>query len=265
MSKDHFTDSALSRPLYTGERQRTRTTALNAAKVSGGNVADQIAALVSDIPHDAVVDVGCGRGTTTHRITTQAMPKLLFGVDLSRDLLAQASRRYSFPSRTQLICANFTRLPFGDSSIDCVIAAFCLYHAPEPVVVLRELSRVTRPGGRVVIATKSVESYAELSGLVSTGLTTSVQPIGSLYKSFCNENAVANCESVGLDMDYVDVQAHKYRFTEPRSLAAYVSTIPLYEHLGDSLQPVIREPFRAIGSTFAMSSSVMVATGVVPS
>ncbi|GAB3860812.1 hypothetical protein GCM10027610_102370 [Dactylosporangium cerinum] len=50
-----------------------------------------------------------------------------------------------------LVLADAGRLPFADGSVDAVFAAGLVMHLPDPVDGLRELARVTRAGGRLVL------------------------------------------------------------------------------------------------------------------
>jgi ubiquinone/menaquinone biosynthesis C-methylase UbiE len=46
---------------------------------------------------------------------------------------------------------DLQHLPLDDASADVVVANMALHHAPDPVAMLREMARVCKPGGRVVI------------------------------------------------------------------------------------------------------------------
>jgi ubiquinone/menaquinone biosynthesis C-methylase UbiE len=71
------------------------------------------------------------------------------GVDLSLVMLAQARRR--LPSCVLLVAADAEALPFASGSFDSVVSSSSFHYWPAPADGLRELHRVMRPGGRVVI------------------------------------------------------------------------------------------------------------------
>jgi demethylmenaquinone methyltransferase/2-methoxy-6-polyprenyl-1,4-benzoquinol methylase len=90
-----------------------------------------------------VVDLAGGSG----RVGRELAPDYDVTVyDLSRPMLRQA-RRHGLPA----VQATATRLPLPDESVDAVVIADAYHHLPEPGVVLREVVRVLRPGGVVVV------------------------------------------------------------------------------------------------------------------
>ena len=74
------------------------------------------------------------------------------GVDLSRGMLAEAARRAAALKRPiALVQADAECLPFADASFDTVAISLALCTVPDPVAAMRELARVCRPDGRVVL------------------------------------------------------------------------------------------------------------------
>ena len=63
--------------------------------------------------------------------------------------------------------ADATALPLRDGAADLTLAAHMLYHVPDPAEALRELRRVTRPGGRVVIVLNGAGHLRELRAAVA--------------------------------------------------------------------------------------------------
>lgn len=99
-----------------------------------------------------VLDLGCGDGTTAVP-AAQAGAEVL-GVDIARNLVAAGNRR-----ATELGLSNCrfqegdaTNLqPIPDRAFDLVVSIFGAMFAPKPFDVAREMVRVTRPGGRIVM------------------------------------------------------------------------------------------------------------------
>ncbi|WP_421694056.1 class I SAM-dependent methyltransferase [Aestuariivirga sp.] len=76
------------------------------------------------------------------------------GIDLSPDMLARARERVARGSQGNieaLIEMDATALAFPDCSFDVTVAMFVMTVVPEPQAVMRELARVTKPGGTVLI------------------------------------------------------------------------------------------------------------------
>jgi phosphatidylethanolamine/phosphatidyl-N-methylethanolamine N-methyltransferase len=76
------------------------------------------------------------------------------GVDLSPDMLKRARERIAkrrVHNVEALIEMDATKLAFADASFDIAVAMYVMTVVPEPVAVMQELARVTKPGGRVLI------------------------------------------------------------------------------------------------------------------
>lgn len=74
------------------------------------------------------------------------------GVDFSGGMLERARERAAGLGRpVALVQADAARLPFADASFDSVGVSLALCTVPDPVAALREIGRVCRPGGRVVL------------------------------------------------------------------------------------------------------------------
>lgn len=99
-----------------------------------------------DRPDQTVVEVGCGTGRLAAHLTGRTATVL--GVDSSLAMLAVATRRA--PGR--LICADGRRLPLPDGVADVAITIATLEFT-DASVVLDELARITRPGGRIIALT----------------------------------------------------------------------------------------------------------------
>ncbi|KAB8185960.1 class I SAM-dependent methyltransferase [Microbispora catharanthi] len=98
-----------------------------------------------------VLDAGCGTG--------RAFPLLrdavgaaghVVGVDVTPEMIRSARERGRGESG-RLVIADVGRLPLRDGVADGVLASGLISHVLQPVAVLSELARVTRPGGRLAL------------------------------------------------------------------------------------------------------------------
>jgi len=113
--------------------------------------APRVAAAAGIGPGDRVLDVACGTGVLTRAAAARAAPGGdVTGLDLDTGMLAVAAR--VSPPELRWQQGSATALPFADGSFDAVVSQFGLMFFPEPVVALREMMRVLRPGGRLAVA-----------------------------------------------------------------------------------------------------------------
>jgi demethylmenaquinone methyltransferase/2-methoxy-6-polyprenyl-1,4-benzoquinol methylase len=97
-------------------------------------------------PGERVLDVGAGTGVSTEELTRSGA--FAVGADLSVGML-QAGR--SAHRTVPLVAGDALRLPFPDGSFDAVTISFALRNVVDTAAALRELGRVTRKGGRLVV------------------------------------------------------------------------------------------------------------------
>jgi demethylmenaquinone methyltransferase/2-methoxy-6-polyprenyl-1,4-benzoquinol methylase len=97
---------------------------------------------------DRVLDVGCGTGETTAHLLRRASD--VHGVDLSARQLGAASEKDDLRG-AQFVRADAGRLPYADDAFDRVASVGSILYWEDPVATLREVRRVTRPGGTVLV------------------------------------------------------------------------------------------------------------------
>jgi len=97
-----------------------------------------------------VLEVGCGSGVVLRDLAPRVGPRgVVVGVDVSRTILQTARRLCRADKRITLRHAHGGRLPFAAARFDTTLALTVILHVAEPLAVVREMARVTRPGGRV--------------------------------------------------------------------------------------------------------------------
>ena len=96
-------------------------------------------------PGERILEVGCGPGFVLAETKAAA---LAVGVDVSPKMLHAAASR---AAQARVVRAAVERLPFSGNRFDLAYCRSVLHHALEPGAMVREMARVTRTGGRVVI------------------------------------------------------------------------------------------------------------------
>jgi len=101
-----------------------------------------------------VLDVGSGTGADACQIAERVGPSgSVVGVDHSPDMIAEGRRRAAEAQLpVEFVEGDAQALDFPDASFDRARAERVLIHLPDPVAAVRELARVTRPGGLVVLS-----------------------------------------------------------------------------------------------------------------
>lgn len=93
-----------------------------------------------------VVDVGCGPGALTGELVERLGPEAVAAVDPSEPFVEAVRERYP---GVAVRCAPAEELPFASGSFDVALAQLVVHFMTDPVAGLREMARVTRPGGVV--------------------------------------------------------------------------------------------------------------------
>jgi len=96
---------------------------------------------------ERALDSGCGAGALAFALAP--FVGSVVGVDLSEELVAVG--RELAPPNCELIVGDATHLPFEYGSFDVAGCMRVLHHSRRPELVVSELARVTRPGGRILL------------------------------------------------------------------------------------------------------------------
>lgn len=135
-----------------------------------GPIYDRLAAvLVARSPGPVAgrhaLDVGAGTGAASRALLAAGAVGVV-ALDSAAGMLAHGRQR-----RPPAVVGDAVALPFVAAAFDVAIAAFSLNHLPEPAAGLREMTRVTRPGGSMVIATYASDDSHPVKAAVESALT----------------------------------------------------------------------------------------------
>ena len=104
-------------------------------------------------PGECALDVCCGTGDFAFELANRVGESgSVIGVDFSAPMieLARCKAQKMHCDNTSFSVANVCKLPFPDNSFDCVTVGFGLRNVADIDLALAEMSRVVKPGGRVV-------------------------------------------------------------------------------------------------------------------
>ena len=108
-----------------------------------------------DIRDDfTILDVGCGGGRTVDRLAAIVTGGKVAGVDYSEESVAtsrETNQRWIAQGRVDIQQGSVSQLPYADETFDLVTAVETHYYWPDLEQDLREIRRVLKPTGRVVL------------------------------------------------------------------------------------------------------------------
>ncbi|MDH6141251.1 demethylmenaquinone methyltransferase/2-methoxy-6-polyprenyl-1,4-benzoquinol methylase [Kitasatospora sp. GP30] len=137
-----------------------------------------VAEAVAAEPGQLVLDLGAGTGTSS--LPFQEAGAQVVPCDFSIGMLAEGKRRHP---ELALTAGDATRLPFADGSFDAVTISFALRNVQETEAALREMLRVTKPGGKVVICEFSTPTWSPFRTVYTEYLMRALPPVATRVSS----------------------------------------------------------------------------------
>jgi ubiquinone/menaquinone biosynthesis C-methylase UbiE len=133
-------------------RERFAKTADRVAALQDARAAEleqRVVRFVAPTGEERALDSGTGSGALAFALAPHV--REVVGVDLVPELLERArARAERFPNAT-FVEGDATKLPFDYASFDLAGSLRTLHHIPRPELAVAELTRVTRPGGRLLV------------------------------------------------------------------------------------------------------------------
>ncbi len=146
-------------------------------------------------PGSRLLDVATGTGAQAFAFAGKV--REVVGIDLSEAMLRGARRKNRFGNVT-FLQADAADLPFEDESFDASCVSFALHEMPVSIRerVIREMARVTKPGGSVIVV-----DYALPRNRVASSLAYHIIKLYERdhYASFVNADVAALLESAGVE------------------------------------------------------------------
>ncbi|MEN3342889.1 MAG: hypothetical protein V7644_2293 [Actinomycetota bacterium] len=112
-------------------------------------LAERVSAFVEPHRDERALDVGTGAGALA--LALAPLVASVVGVDRVQELLSLARERAAAFGNVVFVEGDATALPFADDSFDLAGTLRTLHHVPRPELVVAELARVTRRGGRLLV------------------------------------------------------------------------------------------------------------------
>jgi ubiquinone/menaquinone biosynthesis C-methylase UbiE len=146
---------------------------------------------------ETVADVGCGNGMYLAELARRRHSGRILGVDLSAGML-QAARARAAAAGTvpvALAAGDAAELPMASDVADVTLAMHMLYHVPDLLAAARELRRVTREGGRVLVILNGPDHLRELRDLVAAAAADVGLPEGATWAEMAADGLVLSLDT----------------------------------------------------------------------
>ena len=179
-----------------------------------------------------VLDLGCGDGTTA--LPAARVGANVRGVDIAANLVEAGNRR------AQQLGITNCRFEEGDASdlheidddsFDLVISIFGAMFAPKPFDVAKEIVRVTRPGGQIVMGNWIPDDPTMVAQLLKISSSYAPPPPEGFVSPMTwgiEEKVIERFTSAGVPDQRISFQRDTYTFNYPDSPSAYLAEFRMY-------------------------------------
>jgi SAM-dependent methyltransferase len=174
-----------------------------------------------------VLDLGCGDGTTA--VPEAQLGANVLGVDIARNLVAAGNARAESFGLTNLRFqeGDATDLKdLADDSFDLVVSIFGAMFAPRPFDVAKEVVRVTRPGGRIVMGNWIPNDPTFVAQLLRISTSYSPPPPDGFISPMTwgiEENVVERFGAAGIPAESVTCERTMFLFETPSTPSEYLA------------------------------------------
>ena len=199
-------------------------TRIAAAMREGG---EMLVATLGVTPGLDVLDLGCGDGTTA--VPEAQLGANVLGVDIAENLVAAgnaraeqfglANLRFQWGDATDL-------KDLGDDSFDLVVSIFGAMFAPRPFDVAKEVVRVTRPGGRIVMGNWIPNDPTFVAQLLRVSMAYSPPPPEGFVSPMTwgiEENVLERFGAAGIPAENITCERTMFLFESPRTPSEYLA------------------------------------------
>jgi SAM-dependent methyltransferase len=179
-----------------------------------------------------VLDLGCGNGTTA--LPAARLGANVLGVDIASNLVAAGNKRVEAEG---LANCKFQEGDASDlnelsnDSFDLVVSIFGAMFAPKPFDVAKEMVRVTRPGGRIVMGNWIPNDPTLVAQILKVSSAYTPPPPEGFVSPMTwgiESNVTERFEKAGIPADKVSFARETFTFDSPSSPAEYVDVFRQY-------------------------------------
>jgi ubiquinone/menaquinone biosynthesis C-methylase UbiE len=193
---------------------------------------EALVATLSITPGLRVLDLGCGDGTTA--LPAAMLGADVLGVDIASNLVEAGNRRAKAEGLTNLRfqegdATNLSDL--ADQSFDLIISIFGAMFAPKPFDVAKEMVRVTRPGGRIVMGNWIPNDPTLVAQILKISSAYSPPPPEGFVSPMTwgvESNVIERFTAAGVPRENISFVKDTYTFEAPVAPAAFLADFRNY-------------------------------------
>jgi ubiquinone/menaquinone biosynthesis C-methylase UbiE len=179
-----------------------------------------------------VLDLGCGDGTTA--VPAAKLGADVLGVDIARNLVEAGNRRAAERGLTNLKfqegdVSSLEQVP--DKSFDLVVSIFGAMFAPKPFDVAKEMVRVTRPGGRIVMGNWIPNDPTLVAQILKISSNYTPPPPEGFVSPMTwgvENNVIERFAAAGVPADKISFARDTFTFNFPGTPSAFVDEFRKY-------------------------------------
>jgi len=179
-----------------------------------------------------VLDLGCGDGTTA--FPEAKLGANVMGIDIARNLVEAGNKRAAEHGLTNLKfqegdASNLEQVP--DNSFDLVVSIFGAMFAPKPFDVAKEMARVTRPGGRIVMGNWIPNDPTLVAQLLKISSNYTPPPPEGFVSPMTwgvESNVIERFAAAGIPKENISFERDTFTFNFPGTPSALVDVFRKY-------------------------------------
>ncbi|WP_332661811.1 class I SAM-dependent methyltransferase [Aeromicrobium sp.] len=193
---------------------------------------DALVARLGITPGTRVLDLGCGDGTTA--LPAARVGAEVLGVDIAGNLVAAGNQRAQAEglSNCRFQEGDASRLDdLADDSFDLVVSIFGAMFAPRPFDVAKEMVRVTRPGGRIVMGNWIPNDPTLVAQILKISSSYSPPPPEGFVSPMTwgvEENVIERFAEAGVPADRIGFSRETYTFEYPAAPTELLAVFRTY-------------------------------------
>lgn len=117
----------------------------------------KIVQLLNPKRNSSFLDVGCGSGILLKNLLNLNRNIKLYGLDITPKMVEVAKRKFVNEPSVEIMLGSAINMPYKNNTFDYVTCASSFHHHPDPLQSAKEMVRVLKPGGKLLILDMCIE------------------------------------------------------------------------------------------------------------